>query len=63
VAVTLKLAIEPAFTVNAAGCEVIVTGAFTVTVKVPLEVFPTLSVAVAVTVVVPTENTVPLAGE
>jgi len=63
VAVTLKLASEPAFTVNAAGCEVIVTGAFTVTVKVPLLTLLAASVAVTVTVVVPTPNTVPLAFE
>jgi hypothetical protein len=35
----------------------------TVTVNVPVAVFPTLSVAVTVTVVFPTANVLPLAGE
>jgi len=63
VTVALKLATEPAFTVNADGCEVRLGGEFTVTVNVPLAVFPTLSVAVAVTVVVPMANVPPLTGE
>jgi hypothetical protein len=41
--------------------EVVING-LTVTVKVPLAVFPTLSVAVAVTVVVPIAKVPPLAG-
>jgi hypothetical protein len=38
-------------------------GGATVTLKVPLTLFPTLSVAVTVTVVVPTGKVLPLAGE
>jgi hypothetical protein len=38
-------------------------GEATVTVKVRLALFPTLSIAVAVTVVVPTGKMLPLAGE
>jgi len=49
--------------VSATGCVLIVSGVFTVTTNVPLAVFPTLSIAVAVTVVVPMENVPPLTGE
>ena len=42
--------------------EVVIKG-LTVTVNVPLAVLPMLSVAVAVTVVVPTANVPPLTGE
>jgi len=63
VTVAVKLASEPALTVNEEICEMRLGGAFTVTVNVPLLTFPTASVAVTVTVVVPTGNTVPLAGE
>ena len=62
-ATTLKVAEAPASLVSATGCVLIVSGVFTVTTNVPLAVFPTLSVAVAVTVVVPTAKVPPLTGE
>ena len=63
VAVTESVALEPLVTASETGCAVMLAGALTVNVKVPLDTFPTLSVAVAVTVVVPMANVPPLTGE
>ena len=64
-AVTLKMAVPPAQAATLTGCTLI-TGncaSNTVMVNVQFEVLPHASVAVEVTVVVPTEKLLPDAGE
>jgi hypothetical protein len=63
VATTLKAALDPAVTVRETGWVRMTGGLLTITVKVPVPTFPMLSVAVTVTVLVPTGKVLPLAGE
>ena len=62
-AVTENDALEPLATVTAEGCTVKEGDPLTTTLNVPLTVLPMLSVAVAVTIVVPMANVPPLKGE